>query len=62
MKSNKPSREASPSSSQILWRLMQMSWSDDASYSQGACHIQSAGIDDDIQIGELKDASELVYA
>lgn len=58
--SNRPSIEASPSSSQTLWRLMKgMSWSDDASNSLGNCHIQSAGIVEDIHIGERKDASQL---
>ena len=58
--SNRPSIEASPSSSQTLWRLMKgMSWSDEASNSLGNCHIQSAGIVEDIHIGEHKDASQL---
>ena len=58
-KSNKPSMEASPSSSKTLWRLTQQtSWCEEASNSLGNWHIQSAGIVKDIQIGEHKDASQ----
>ena len=58
MKPNKPSTEASPSSSHVLWRFGQQGLSfDEAPNSLAGDHIQSDGTVEDIHIFDSKHTS-----